>query len=242
MTVNVKERFLAFAVALLAPFTCFGQAGAPDKDWSVDLNIYMLGSAMSGNATVHGETVNVDMPFSKIWENLQLGGTARPTVHYRRWAISTDVIYMGLGAAKNGFDLGFDQWLVEPVAQYRLTSWLSPYAGARYISVKGDLRGPNGRTGTGMQSWWDPVVGADLHLPIKGKFSLRVHGDVGGFGVGSSFSGQLEPMLDWRLGKVVSLQAGYRWLYADYQSGSGSSLFSYDLKTQGPQLGATFHF
>jgi hypothetical protein len=63
------------------------------------------------------------------------------------WVVSTDVIYMGLGAAKNGFDLGFDQWRVEPVVQYQVNPWLSPYAGARYISVKGDRRGPQGRTG-----------------------------------------------------------------------------------------------
>jgi hypothetical protein len=242
MTRYKKEQLSLFAVAFLAPVSCLGQVALPDKDWSADLNVYMLASGMSGNATVHGVTANVDVPFSKILENLQFGGMARPTIHYRHWAVSTDVIYMGLGAAKNGFDLGFDQWLVEPVAQYQLTTWLSPYAGARYISLKGDLRGPQGRTGTGMQSWWDPVVGADLHLPIKGKLALHVHGDVGGFGLGSSFSGQLEPMLDLRLGRVVSLQAGYRWLYADYQTGSGSSLFRYDLKTQGPQLGAAFHF
>ena len=237
-----KKRLLLFTVLLLLPFNCVAQVGLPDKDWSADLNVYMLGSAMSGNTTVHGVTADVDMPFSKIWENLQFGGMARPTIRYRRWSVSTDVIYMGLGAAKNGVDLGYDQWLVEPIAQYQVTTWLSPYAGARYLSMKGDIRGPQGHTGTGKQSWWDPVVGADLHFPLKGKIGVRVHGDVGGFGAGSSFSGQIEPMLDWRLGRVVSLQFGYRWLYADYQTGSGLSLFRYDMLTQGPQLGATFHF
>ncbi len=202
----------------------------------------MLAPGMSGNTTVRGTTANVDMPFSKIWENLQFGGMARPTLRYRRWAVSTDVIYMGLGVAKTGLDVGYDQWLVEPVIQYRVTPWLSPYAGARYLSVKGDIRGPQGRTGTGKQSWWDPVVGADVRLPLSSKFAVQVHGDVGGFGAGSSFSGQIEPMLDWRLGKLVSLQFGYRWLYADYKTGSGNTLFRYDMLTQGPQFGAVFHF
>jgi hypothetical protein len=239
---NLNNEIVPLTIVLLLPLSCLAQGAVPDKDWSGDLNIYMLASGMSGNSTVHGETLDVNVPFSKIWENLQFGGMARPTVHYRRWAVSADVVYMGVGAAKNGFDLGFDEWMVEPVAQYQVTSWLSPYVGARLISVTGDLRGPRGRTGTGTQSWWDPVIGADLHVPINAKLGLRVHGDVGGFGVGSSFSGQLEPMLEWRLGKVVSLQGGYRWLYADYQTGSGSSLFRYDLLTQGPQFGATFHF
>ena len=64
----------------------------------------------------------------------------------------------------------------------------------------------------------------------------------GGFGAGSSFSGQIEPMLDWRVKKSLSLQFGYRWLYSDYKTGAGDTLFRYDLLTQGPQFGATFHF
>ena len=241
MPPSPHQRLIVLAVSVLLPFSCVGQV-IPDKDWSADLSVYMLAPAMSGNTTVRGIYADVDVPFSQIWHNLQFGGMARPTVRYRRWAISTDIIYMGLGAAKNGVDVGYDQWLVEPIVEYRVTPWLSPYAGARYLSVKGDIRGPLGRTGGGKQPWWDPVVGAEVRLPLSSKLALQVHGDVGGFGAGSSFSGQIEPMLDWRLGKVVSLQFGYRWLYADYQSGSGTNLFRYDMLSQGPQFGSAFHF
>lgn len=242
MVRSPQKPLFVIAASLLLPLTCAGQIPPADKDWRADLSVYMLAPGMSGNATVHGVDVDMNVPFSKIWQNLQFGGMARPTVHYRRWAVSTNVIYMGLGATKNGFDLGFDEWLVQPVLQYQVTGWLSPYAGARYLSVKGDLRGPQGRTGTGKHSWWDPVVGADVRVPLTAKLAVRVHGDVGGFGAGSSFSGQIEPMLDWRLGKAVALQFGYRWLYADYKTGSGSNLFRYDLLTQGPQIGGMFHF
>jgi len=54
-------------------------------------------------------------------------------------------------------------------------------------------------------------------------------------------SGQIEPMLDWRVKKWVSIQVGYRWFYSDYKTGSGLNLFRYDVWTQGPQFGATFH-
>jgi hypothetical protein len=149
---------------------------------------------------------------------------------------------MGLGAVKNDVDLGFDQWMVQPAIEYEAATWLSPYAGARYSSMTGELRGPQGRTGSGKQPWWDPVVGAELRLPAASKIRLRVRGDAGGFGAGSSFTGQIEPMLDWRVSKRMSLQFGYRWLYADYQTGEGKSLFRYDMMTQGPQFGATIHF
>ena len=35
---------------------------------------------------------------------------------------------------------------------------------------------------------------------------------------------------------------GYRWLYMDYETGSGASRFKYDMLNQGAQLGFTFHF
>ncbi len=72
-------------------------------------------------------------------------GGGRSGVRYRRWTVSADVIYMGLGAARNGFDLGYDQWMVEPVVEYEVTKWLSPYVGVRYLSVSGEFRGPLGR-------------------------------------------------------------------------------------------------
>jgi hypothetical protein len=149
---------------------------------------------------------------------------------------------MGLGAARNGFDLGFDQWLVQPVVEYQVSPWFSPYAGARLLSLDAQLRGPRLNTLEHGQSWWDPVVGAELRLPAAGKFRLRVRGDLGGFGAGSSLSGQIEPMLDWRVNRRISLQFGYRWLFADYETGAGRDFFKYDLLTQGPQFGATFHF
>ena len=85
-------------------------------------------------------------------------------------------------------------------------------------------------------------MGADVTLSLKGKIGLRVRGRIGGFGAGASFSGQIEPMLDWRVGSKLSLQFGYRWLYSDDATGTGANFFRYDLLTQGLQLGATFHF
>jgi hypothetical protein len=242
MIIRHKSTFIALLLTFAASLTGAAQSGAAGKDWSIDSSMYMLGAGMSGNATVRGVPVDVDIPFSEIWSNLQFGAMGRITARKNKWCFSTDVIYMGLGAVKNNIDLGYDQWLVQPVVEYQATPWLSPYAGARFLSMEADLRGPLGRTRSGQQSWWDPVVGAELRLPATSRIRLRVRGDVGGFGAGSAFSGQIEPTMDWRVSKRMSLQFGWRWLYADYKNGSGRDLFVYDLLTTGPQLGATFHF
>jgi hypothetical protein len=69
-----------------------------------------------------------------------------------------------------------------------------------------------------------------------------VRGDIGGFGAGSDLAWQAFPYVDWRIAKWGSLQAGYRWMGMDYESGSGATRFKYDMLIQGPQLGFTLHF
>jgi hypothetical protein len=71
-------------------------------------------------------------------------------------------------------------------------------------------------------------------LPLKGNW------DIGWFGSGSSFSGQIEAMPDWRIGDKISPQFGCWWLYSGHATGTGTHVFRHDLLTQGLQLGATF--
>ncbi|MEI8044146.1 MAG: hypothetical protein WCL11_22235, partial [Verrucomicrobiota bacterium] len=48
--------------------------------------------------------------------------------------------------------------------------------------------------------------------------------------------------VNWQFAKWGTLQLGYRWIYADYETGSGQNRFKYEVLTQGPQLGVTFAF
>ena len=80
-----------------------------------------------------------------------------------------------------------DQWLVEPTLSYRVNEYFEPLAGVRYNHLNGELRGPGilptPVIPSGIQDWWDPIVGANLRLPLGKGFSLNLRGDVGGFGV-----------------------------------------------------------
>ena len=127
-----------------------------------------------------------------------------------------------------------------------MCKYFEPLAGVRYNNLTGELRGPGvlptPQIPTGTQDWWDPIVGADFAVPLGTKFSLNLRGDVGGFSVGSDFTWQVFPCVDWRFAKWGSAQLGYRWLYMDYETGSGANRFEYNMLNQGPQLGVTFHF
>jgi hypothetical protein len=229
--------------ALLAPSAIHG---AETNKWTFDASLYGLAAGMSGEVGVGPANADVKFGFDRVRDNLEFAMMGKVRLGYDRWALTTDVIYMGLGTSRNGVSVDMDQWMVEPTLSYRLSKYFEPLAGVRYNNLSGEIRGPgilpSPRIPTGTQDWWDPILGANASLPLGKGFSLNLRGDIGGFGVGSDLTWQVFPYLGWQFAKWGSLQLGYRWLYMDYETGSGASRFQYDMLNQGPQIGLTCHF
>jgi hypothetical protein len=234
---------LALAGLALAPITSNAQT---DKKWSVDVSLNALAAGLSGDVTVKGIPANLDVGFDQVLEHLNAGAMGAVRVGYDRWAINTEFIYMDLGGSQGGARVDFEQLTVEPTLRYRVCDYFEALAGARYNNLSGSvsLTGPLGtqRASSGTVDWWDPIVGGIVRVPISRKFSVNVHGDIGGFDVGSDLTWQAFPYLNWQISRRCSVQAGYRWIFNDYSQGSGRSKFRYDVLAQGPQLGITLHF
>jgi len=229
---------LVFATALLASVSVQAQ----DEGWVVDVSVFMLGAAMDGTIGIAGHDADIDVSFSDIVENLEMGGMGSMRVARGRWAFTTEVIYMGLGGSNGPVAADVDQWNVEPSASFRVSDRFETIVGVRYTNLSAEIRGPFGRNPSGTVDWWDPIIGARWMLPIGEAWTFNLRGDVGGFGVGSDFAWQLFPYLVWQFGERASMQAGYRAVSGDYDEGSGLSEFKYDVVTQGPQLGVIFRF
>jgi hypothetical protein len=229
---------LPFAAALV-PTALHAQEA---NKWTFDFSLYGVAASMSGDIAVGPVDANLDVGFDKIWDNLEFAAMGTVRVGYGRWALTTDIIYMGLGLYNQDMHVDLDQWLVEPTLSYRVSKYFEPLVGVRYNNLNADIIGPSGRNPSGTQDWWDPIVGANLTLPLAKSFSFNVRGDIGGFGVGSDLAWQAFPYFDWRFANWGSLQLGYRWLSTDYETGSGASRFKYDMLIHGPHIGFTVHF
>jgi len=231
------------AVLLLGTTTALAENDSP---WSFSTTLYGLAAGMTGEAGGGTGGCGLDLDFGDIWSNLEFGAMGTIRVGYDKWSLSTDVIYMGLGAAKDGYNADLDQWVVEPSIGYQICRSLELLAGARYNSLSGEVRGPGilptPRLATGTQDWWDPILGAHLRFPFARSFSFDFRGDIGGFGVGSDLTWQAFPFLTWQVSRSFSTHLGYRMVLTDYETGSGRDRFRYDMLSHGPQLGATFRF
>lgn len=232
---------LTLATALLTPAV----RAEETNHWHLDTSLNLFLAGLGGDVTVKGQPAKVDASFGDILENLEAGAAGRFTLGYDRWFLSTEFSYMRLSASVPAAKAELKQWLVEPSLGYKVCEYFAGFAGVRYNNISGDVtfNGPLGKVATGTQDWWDPIIGANVSLPLVGnKLTFACHFDIGGFGVGSDLTWQAYPYLSWRFAKWGSAQLGYRWLGTDYQTGSGTSEFKYDVIVQGPQIGLTVHF
>jgi hypothetical protein len=241
-------------VAVLVVFAATpGLAQAPaDDSWKVTIAPYFMGAAMNGTTAIKGQEMTVDMSFSDILDHLKFGVMGLAVARKGNWGFGGDAIWMSLGA--NGTAPG----PVGGTASADVSQGAFAFYGLRRLAPCADLtfggrintlretlalNGLNQRSVDGSKTWFDPIVGVQLHTPDTGKrWHAQVYSEIGGFGVGSTFTWQVFPTFGVNLAKWASIDFGYRWLDIDYKSGAGDTLFRYDVLTQGPVLGLAFKF
>lgn len=157
------------------------------------------------------------------------------------------------------FDLKMNMGLFELLALYDPGEWqlgsgasspslfVQPLVGARVtvMRVKLDAKGGSGLDQTA--SWADPILGARLGIRFgpERRWSWIFRGDFGGFGAGSDFTWNLVGFLgyDFAVGNAMSTVAlGARALYQDFENGSGSKRFRWDVTQYGPVFAWSFRF
>jgi hypothetical protein len=248
------RRFVPLALGLLLPVivTTSSAAQAPADEWHVTIAPYFMGAAMNGTTAVAGQELEVDMSFSEILDNLQFGAMGLVVARKGNWGVGGDAIWMALGA--NGTAPGplgttgsadMNQGAFAFYGLRRLGPAADVFFGGRVNTLQAGLRfnGPGQRSADGSKTWFDPIVGLQLRTPGAGKrWHAQVYTEIGGFGVGSTFTWQVFPTIGVNLTKRSSLEFGYRWLDIDYSSGENVTLFKYDVLTQGPVMGFAFTF
>ncbi|HSI11201.1 MAG TPA: hypothetical protein VK961_04120 [Chthoniobacter sp.] len=88
------------------------------------------------------------------------------------------------------------------------------------------------------ERWLDPYVGIAARYNLGKAFYLTGKADIGGFGIGSEITWQGSCALGCQITRYIFMEAGYRYLYTDYNHGG----FAYDVTQSGAQIttGITF--
>ena len=236
----------------------FAQSSEAVKSWQFQTDIYLIFPYMKGDIGIGNEiTAPVDANPGDIFSKLKFGGMLYLEAHNNRWAITSDLIYMNLnldipeGEVWNSGSVGAKQMVWEPAGFYRLMPFLEVGVGGRLNNIQSSIEGnrniflPAGTEEVSKsmsKTWFDPILITRLTTDIKNKLNFQFRGDLGGFGVGSDFTWQIQAYAGYRLSKLFQLTAGYRYMSMDYDKGTDKDRFIYNVATSGPELSFDFHF
>jgi hypothetical protein len=195
---------------------------------------------------IRGQSTGVSVDFSDVWDNLETGYTLRLSGLYRKkFGFMLDYNYLDLGTEKaNGtidLDVGFKSQILNLAGTYRILDGqhtIDGVAGIRYTALDAGITLNNvGVSLDGDQDWVDPIIGLRYDYQISDSWSLRLYGDIGGFGAASDFTWQGLGLINYQPWKNVAIVAGYRGLGTDYETGSPADRFVYNTTIHGPIIG-----
>lgn len=259
-----KNRFVSVSTSLYCILffcACFGQASAQDKavdkKWHFLVEPYLMFPYMDGETGIGNNLIlPVDANPGDIFNHLQMAAMLYFEAKTDKWAITSDLVYMNLnqdltpGILINSGSVTAKQFIWEAAGLYRLTSFLEVGVGGRLNYVQTSVDGlinaiPSGTvefSGRHHKTWFDPVIITRLSTDIKNKWLFQFRGDLGGFGIGSKFTWQLQAYVGYRFGKLFQLAIGYRLLSTDYKSGEEPKEFIFNVAEFGPVIRFGFNF
>jgi hypothetical protein len=238
--------------------------------WKVEVNGYVFMTKIDGDLDLRQTTTDVDIGFSDILKNLDLGAMAFAHAAKGPWLLTVDGAYLKLSdkntqsrnnVATVSLDAELEQTVIEGFVGYRIFDRIfepnNPVkrvsvhfnTGARYNRLKADLSAQASVLGLSASAdrqrsvdWVDPLVGFSGVVALSHKAQLRLWTDYGGFGVGSDSTWQVVVGGAYNFDNGVNMIAGYRAFSFDYSEGEGNSRIGFDFLYTGPMLGFGYRF
>jgi hypothetical protein len=244
------------AIVLSFALVTFMTSVARADEWDFVVAPYGLLPNISGDASIGRiEGADVDLSAGDVLNSLELGAMIQVEArHESGFGGYLNYAFMKLGSDAEGplgfadFDADIFQGILEGYGTYRFNlehGVLDGYAGVRWwdIGLDVDATTPIGsRSYSRDADWVDPVLGLRWIPEIADQWRLVLQGDVGGFGIASSFSWNVQAGVLYDYSKLVSVVLMYRALGVDYHDGAPGTRerFEYDTITQGPMFGVVF--
>jgi hypothetical protein len=235
------------------------QPAAPGDRWTVTVAPYLWATSLDGHAAVRGIKADVDVPFDDVLQDLSGGLMMAVDVARGRFGIGINGLFARVSSDTDVGPIEIDttsdigQLVIAPY--YRVLEWAyrmsssgrplflraGPEAGFRYSYLRTELDVRGGRTVDQSESWVDPLIGSRIGLDITDRWAIAGEANVGGFGVGSDFTWNVQAFVGYRtsvFGPATTFAFGYRALSQDYDHDD----FEWDVTMHGPVIGAALHF
>lgn len=243
----------------LSPAAMPPTAAAPVQDADAPVfsgTVYLWASALRGTTSTLPPlpATEVDLSFGDILKNFDGAVMGAGEMRVGRWSVIGDIMFSQVspggtlpGPSASGVEVRSRSLTLQGDVLYRLyeseTLDVDAGAGLRFWRLGNTLdiepgALPIGVTMKETRNWVDPVFAGRVIAQLGGPWSVTLVGDVGGFGIGSRLTWQAIGTVNYQWTEKLALRLGYRALSVDYEAGA----FLYDVRMQGPILGASYRF
>ena len=231
-----------------------------NSPWQFEIAPYVWALNMTGTNTVGFVKEPINESFSDIFTQLNFAAMLYLDVSKGNagvffntlYAITSDSSQVGPVNAKITNDFGVFTWAsTYQVYEHDFSTpgrslAITPYAGVRYTldnTSLGLAYNAFNQNYTDNQSWANPIAGTRLNYNLTPKWSGVMFVD-GGIVHENDYSYQVSGFLGYKPTclKIVTLYAGYQYLYEYYVTGSGLHTFAWNMNIYGPVLGLSFTF
>lgn len=229
------------------------------KDWTFLVEPYAMFPNMTGDVGLGNlPDVSTNINPDQIFNHLKMGAMLYLEASNEKWNINSDLLYMDLAQGvesntliSNG-EITVKQLGWEVAGLYKVKPWLQFGVGVLLNSIEAGVDINRNVVGGGTinikqdnsKTWVDPMVVAVFTNKEGKKFIYKFRGELGGFGLGAetNTAWQVQAYAGYRFSKLFQIQGGYRIIGLDYETGSGSDRFLYDMDTYGPVIKFGFNF
>lgn len=243
-------RILVVLFLFIGTIQGVAQEPTNERKWKFLIEPYIMFPSMSGETGVRNlPSVDVDANAGDIFSKLQFGAMLYLEAQNDKWAITSDLLYMNLNQEAtpttviNSGEASAKQLGYELAGLYRIAPFLESGLALRLNNISSELdiirntvNGTESLNASLSKTWVDPVIVTRLTADINDKWLFVFRGDFGGFGIGSTFTWQVQGYAGYRFSKLFQTTIGYRVIGIDYDKGTGEDRFRYDMNTFGPNI------
>jgi hypothetical protein len=212
-----------------------------DNQWHIAVSPYLWFPGVHGTIGALGHDAGFSASPGDLLSNFRFGLMGAVEARRNRLLTTVDMMWIRLEDDKalpfpnvgaNSATLKATEFLLTPNVGFRLIDGkiikADALAGIRFWHFGENVTFNPGTLGfdfSKSQNWVDPVVGGRIETALSPKAGFTVAGDVGGWGTGSQLEYQVVGLFGYKVKPKWTLQAGYRYLYVDYEKGGGRDAF-----------------